>query len=164
MATKVYVWVHPDGFSPGHPGHCAIKVSGTYISFHPGANDGFKANAAQYLPAPVAKVKIGISARTARLYSYEEDYFETKRDPEYKIKLVGLAKESSIDAVRLKQVFEGCKYSFAGQPIHGNAFNCVQATMICLDVLTGGRLGNYNPLYPVQVAEYAYFLKKYLGS
>jgi hypothetical protein len=164
MATKVYVWVHPDGFSPGHPGHCAIKVSGTYISFHPGANDGFKANAAQYLPAPVAKVKMGISARTSRMYSYEEDCVYIGRKPEHKIKLVGLAEESSIDAVRLKQVFQGFKYSFAGRPIHGNAFNCVEATMMCLDLLTGSRLEGYNPIIPEDVASYAYALKKYFDN
>lgn len=164
MSTIVYVWVHPDGFSPEHPGHCAIKVKGTYISHHPGSNDGFKWNAAESAPRSVAKLAQATSARTSRQFSYEEDWEDCGRCPEYEIELIGLANEASVDAAKLKNAFQGIKYSFAGQMVRGDAMNCVQCVMTCLDLLAGGRLQNYNSVViPEEVATYAYALKEYLS-
>ena len=165
MATKVYVWVHPDGFSQDHPGHCAIQVNGTYISFHPGADDGFKWNAAQATGGTPRKILSATAARTSRLYSYEDDYAEHGRKPEHTINLIGLANESSVNVTGLKNAFQGIKYSFAGWVVNRkDAVNCVQATMMCLDLLAGGRLEGYSPVFPLDVAEYAYVLRNYLDS
>lgn len=165
MATEVYVWVHPDGFTEDHPGHCAIKVKGIYISFHPGADDGFKWNAAQATGGIPRKILSATSARTSRLYSYEDDFAEHRRKPEHTINLIGLANESSVNVTELKNAFQGIKYSFAGWIVNRqDAVNCVQATMMCLDLLAGGRIEGYNPIIPENVASYAYALKKYLNN
>jgi hypothetical protein len=70
-----------------------------------------------------------------------------------------------VNVTGLKNAFQGIKYSFAGWIVNRqDAVNCVQATMMCLDLLAGGRLEGYSPVFPLDVAEYAYVLRNYLDS